>query len=51
MEYVDHGDRHFMTHKSILQGWAMSYLLSASGVSITEKIEKTLSKSVLVFDL
>ena len=29
-----------LTHKSMLQGWAMSDQLSAQVVSITEKVEK-----------
>ena len=37
---LGHADLHFMTHKSISQGWAMSDQLSAYVVSIILKVEK-----------
>ena len=37
---IGHADLHFMTHKSMSQGLAMSDQLSAQVVSITEKVEQ-----------
>ena len=34
---MGHADIHFMTHKSMSQGWAMYDQLSASVISIIEK--------------